>query len=124
MQQYLRRILISFGVNGLFESTFAMAPETIGADMDVPLFTEYEFPVLLQEYIYEPFTISSGFTIHSLVGPRPEKKSFPSGEPTVMILWQVPGIATECLRGPSLPAAATTDIFSSQSFSIACSRAL
>ena len=55
-----------------FIRTSAIAPETIGADMEVPLFTEYPLTELLHDLIYEPFTISSGFTIHSLVGPLPE----------------------------------------------------
>ena len=42
----------------------------------------------------------------------------------MIIFLQVPGIATVCRPGPSLPAAATTIILLSQSFSIAFSRAI
>ena len=50
----------------------AIAPLTIGADMDVPLFVEYPFFRLLHAVMLEPATTSSGFGKPSVVGPRPE----------------------------------------------------
>ena len=72
VQQEWSLFFISLGDMSFFIRTSAIAPETTGADMEVPLFTEYPLTELLHDLIYEPFTISSGFTIHSLVGPLPE----------------------------------------------------
>lgn len=68
----MESFLYLFRRHVFFIRTSAIAPETTGADMEVPLFTEYPLTELLHDLIYEPFTISSGFTIHSLVGPLPE----------------------------------------------------
>ena len=56
-----------------FSSASAIAPDTSGVDMDVPLFMLYRFPAPgVHAMICRPGATRSGLHTHSNVGPRPD----------------------------------------------------
>ena len=92
-------ILIStLDSSGSFSSASAIAPDTSGVDMDVPLFMLYRFPAPgVHAMICRPGATRSGLHTHSNVGPRPDTACFPESislDPTVMIFLLHPGAVT------------------------------
>lgn len=90
--------------SGSFSSASAIAPDTSGVDMDVPLFMLYRFPAPgVHAIICRPGATRSGLHTHSNVGPRPDTARFPESislDPTVMIFLLHPGAVTLPGFGP------------------------
>ena len=93
-----------------FSSASAIAPDTSGVDMDVPLFMLYRFPAPgVHAIICRPGATRSGLHTHSNVGPRPDTARFPESislDPTVMIFC--------CIQVPSRSPALVPDFLPPQ----------
>ena len=81
MLVFFSRIFISLGdMEGYLLRRSAMAPLTMGVDMEVPLLVEWRYPFPLfggqQLMIWEPGATTSGFLIQEKVGPAPECEIF------------------------------------------------
>ena len=99
----------------------AAAPDTIGVDMEVPLFVVYPLPPTAQLIMSSPRATMSGLGLLQKVGPLPEKAESPTcfvwellQEPTVITLRLMPGVVIDWYPGPLLPADTSTVTPSSQ----------
>src|SRR3989344_4538101 len=84
-------------------------PEIIGVAMDVPLYSLYPEPGIV-EYMATPGASISGFIVPMFVGPRELKPAIISDlsdAPTVIALLAVPGLSIVSNADPEFPAAIT-----------------
>ena len=72
---FIFRLIVSLEALGYFSRYSAIAPDTTGVDIDVPLFAVYPLYRLWQLIILCPGASRSGLFMLHLVGPSPERET-------------------------------------------------